>query len=121
MFVFLLLGLSHVAQAQDAVCDTIRAANIKTGRGGHMKQTGYAFAMDTPAICGLGDQTCRHLRDEPVGGVPAAVYLEQYKADAGTTEATIWISKTSGRLLREEEDGDIKGKGHISYSWPATP
>ena len=37
--------------------------------------------------------------------------------------ATIWISKSSGRLLKEEQDGDItgKGKGHISYSWPAQP
>jgi hypothetical protein len=57
------------------------------------------------------------------GRQPAAVYREQYKGDTGSTSATIWISKSSGRLLREEEDGDItgKGKGHISYHWSSTP
>jgi hypothetical protein len=124
LLALLLLASSLPAHAQSSVCDTIRAANIKTGSsGGHMKQTGYAFAGDTPKIYGLGDQTCHHLRDEVVGGVPTAVYREQYTAAIGSTDATIWISKTSGRLVREEEDGDVKGrgKGHISYVWPAKP
>ena len=41
----------------------------------------------------------------------------------GSTDATIWVSKASGHLLREEEDGDItgNGKGHISCRWSSTP
>lgn len=118
----LLVAASVAAQGDQAACDAIRAANIKTGSAGvQMKQTGYAFAKDTPQIYALGDQTCSHLRDEVIDNQPAAVYREQYKAATGSTDATIWISKTSGRLLREEQDGDIKGKGkgHISYRWSA--
>ena len=110
-----------VANAE-AVCESIRAANVRTGSDGvHMSVSGYAFAKDTPKIYALGDQTCTHLRDEVIDNQPAAVYREQYRAATGSTDATIWISKKSGRLLREEQDGDIKGRGegHISYRWPA--
>lgn len=112
------------ARADQAVCDKIMAANVKTGsKGGQMKLSGYNFAGDTPKLYAFGDHTCAYLRDESVGGQPAAVYREQYKGDTGSTTATIWISKSSGRLLREEQDGDIsgKGKGHISYHWSSTP
>lgn len=112
------------AHADQAACDKIMAANVKTGsHGGQMKTSGYDFAGDTPKLYGLGDHSCSYLRDETVDGQPAAVYREQYKGDTGSTTATIWISKSSGRLLREEQDGDItgKGKGHISYHWSSTP
>jgi hypothetical protein len=109
------------AQADQATCDLIRTANVKTGRGGKMKVSGYSFAKDVPEIYGPGTHTCSYLRDEAVDGQPAAVYREQYRSKAGSTDATIWISKTTGRLLREEQDGDVvgKGKGHISYRWTA--
>jgi hypothetical protein len=115
-----------VAHADQAVCDKIMAANVKTGsQHVRMKMTGYDFAGDTPKLYGLGDHTCAYLRDEAVDGQTAAVYREQYKGDTGSTTATIWISRSSGRLLREEQDGDIKGngkgKGHISYHWSSTP
>jgi len=119
-WVFVLLASSTDAYADQAACDKIAEANSKTGSSGaRMTTTGYPFAHDTPHIYGLGDQTCSYLRDEAVNGQPAAVYREQYKADTGSTDATIWISKSSGRVLREEQDGDIrgKGKGHISYQW----
>lgn len=119
--VSLLLAASAVAQSDQAACDAIQAANVKTDSDGvQMKKTGYDFAKDTPKIYALGDQTCSHLRDEVIDKQPAAVYREQYKAATGSTDATIWISKTTGLLLREEQDGDIKGKGkgHISYRWP---
>ena len=118
----LLLAAAVTAGGDQAACDAIRAADVKTGSNGvQMKVTGYAFAKDTPKIYGLGDQTCTRLRDEVIDNEPAVVYREQYKAATGSTDATIWISKSSGRLLREEQDGDIKGKGkgHISYRWPA--
>jgi len=120
----LLILASAVAQADQAACDKIMAANVKTGsRGVQMKVSGYDFAGDTPRLYGLGDHSCAWLRDETVDGQSTAVYREQYKGDTGSTSATIWISKSSGRLLREEQDGDItgKGKGHISYHWNSTP
>jgi hypothetical protein len=108
------------ARADPNTCDLIREANVKTGSShGQMKMTGYAFAADTPAIYGSGTHTCSYLRDESINGQPAAVYREQYRSKAGSTDATLWISKTSGLLLREEQDGEVpgKGKGHIAYRW----
>ncbi len=122
--VSLLLVASFAAHADQAACDKIRAANVATGsHGGQMKMSGYNFAKDTPQLYGLGDHTCSYLRDETIDGQVAAVYREQYQGASGSTDATIWISKSSGHLLREEENGDIKGKGkgHISYTWPARP
>jgi hypothetical protein len=110
------------ARADPGACDRIREANLKTGSShGQMKMTGYSFAAATPDIYGLGTHTCSFLRDESVDGKPAAVYREQYHSRTGSTDATIWISKTSGLLLREEQDGDVvgKGKGHIAYRWTA--
>lgn len=113
------------ASADQAACDQILAANRKTGSSnGKMKSSGYAFAGDTPDIYGPGTHSCSYLRDETVDGQTAAVYREQYRSQVGSTDALIWISKTSGQALREEQDGDIvgKGKGHISYRWSsATP
>ena len=113
---------SAAAFADEATCSLIREANVKTGsKGAQMKMTGYDFARDTPRIYGLGTQSCDYLRNETVGGEAAAVYRERYQAPSASTDATIWISKSTGRVLREEQDGDItgKGKGHISYRWPA--
>jgi len=74
-------------------------------------------------FCDRGSHTCSHRRDEAVNGEAAAVCSEQSKHRSGSTDATIWISRSSGRVLKEEQDGDIKGKGkgHISYVWPAKP
>ncbi|MEO8747495.1 MAG: hypothetical protein ABI379_07550 [Rhodanobacter sp.] len=121
VLITMLVGTCH---ADEATCRLIRSANVKTGSAGvQMKTTGYDFAMETPDIYGPGTHSCSYLRDETVEGQSAAVYREQYHAKAGSTDATIWISKTSGRLLQEEQDGDVagKGKGHISYHWPAKP
>lgn len=115
---------STAAFADEATCDRIREANIHTSRTGTtMKFTGYDFAKDTPKLYGFGEHACDYVRDEAVDGIPAAVYREEYKGDSGRTTATIWIAKSSGHLLREEQDGDItgKGKGHISYRWPSKP
>ncbi len=113
---------SAVIRADQDACDRIRQANLKTGSThGQMKVTGYNFAADTPDIYGPGVHTCSHLRDEAWDGQAAAVYREQYQSKTGRTDATIWISKTSGLVLREEQDGDVfgKGKGHIAYRWTA--
>ncbi|MGH8040790.1 MAG: hypothetical protein ACREPN_01965 [Rudaea sp.] len=114
----LLLVASVCAHADQAACYLIRAANMKGGFGAmQMKISGYNFARDTPRLYGLGTHNCSYVRDEVMDGQAAAVYGEQYKGSTGVTNATIWISKSTGRLVREEQDGDItgKGKGHISY------
>jgi hypothetical protein len=111
----LLLGAQVAAGGDKAACEKIGTNGVQ------MKVTGYAFAKDTPTLYAFGDRTCTWFRDETAGGQPRAVYREQYKGAKGSTDATIWISRSTGRLVREEQDGDItgKGKGHISYQWPA--
>jgi hypothetical protein len=107
--------------ADQAACDAIRAANQKTGsKGVSMKSTGYAFASDTPELYGSGTQTCEQTSEETIDGQAALVYREQYKSTIGTSDAKIWISKSTGLVMREEQDGEItgKGKGHITYQWP---
>lgn len=120
----LLATASLTARADDTACQTIRTADIKTGNDHvQMTSTGYGFAQATPDLYAFGKHICSHLRDESVNGQPAAVYREQYIGKAGSTDSTIWISKATGHLLKQEQDGDItgKGKGHISYRWTGKP
>ena len=123
-----MIGLCALAsawvRADQAACDKLQQANSKTRKAGltlNINATGYAFAQDTPEIYGSGTKTCSYVRDEAVDGQAAEVYREQYKSKAGNTDALIWISKSSGLLLKEEEDGDVpgKGKGHLSGVWSA--
>ena len=89
-----------------------------------MQSTGYAFAKDTPTLYGSGTETCEQTSEEEIDGQTAVVYRQQYKSDVGTSDAKIWISKSTGLLIREEQDGEIagKGKGHIAYRWtPSQP
>ena len=120
----LIIALAALASvrvhADEGACGRIAEANRNTGSThAQMKTTGYDFARDTPRIYGFGEHTCSYLRDEIVDGQAAAVYREQYRAKSGSTDAQIWISRASGLLLREEQDGEVtgKGKGHIAYRW----
>lgn len=112
---------AHSAQAEEPACNRIDAAN-HTGAQVTVKSTGFSFDSFTPQIFGTGTRHCSYLRDESVGGELAAVFSESYTSDVGTTNAQIWISKTSARMLREELDGNItgKGSGHDSarFSYP---
>ena len=120
-FIIALSTLASVsAHADQDACARISEANHRTGSSHvQMKTTGYDFGKDTPHIYGPGTHTCSYLRDEIVDGQAAAVYREQYQSNTGSTDAQIWISKTSGFLLREEQDGNVtgKGRGHIAYRW----
>ncbi len=69
---------------------------------------------------------CRHLRDESVNGEPAAVYsahAEVWSAHAATadlkSDTVVWIAKSSGRILKQEEDIDEGdgGKFHESVRY----
>jgi hypothetical protein len=64
--------------------------------------------------------SCRYLRDETVRGEAAAVYSEHSESDAGTSDATTWISKRRGLLLKRESDVElvgITGKSHQSIRY----
>ena len=64
--------------------------------------------------------SCKHLRDESVNGESSAVYSMHSETDDAKADGQVWISKSKGLLLREDEDldvGDAGGKTHISIRY----
>jgi hypothetical protein len=64
-----------------------------------------------------GESTCQFVRNEPVNGEAAAVYSLRRETETRKEEGQMWISKLTGRALREEVDvdyGGSLGKGHLS-------
>ncbi len=70
---------------------------------------------------------CAHLRNEAVEGETAGVYSMHYENDVAKVDALVWISRSSGLMLREELDMDTGelGKSHTSmrivYTGVRTP
>lgn len=59
--------------------------------------------------------SCKHVRDEAVSGEPATVVSSHAESEDGKEDATIWISKSSGLLLRQEID--LGPENHISMRY----
>jgi hypothetical protein len=60
--------------------------------------------------------TCSHLRDESVNGEPAAVWRIHSVSDYDTSDSDLWISRSSGMLLKSDVHQDVGGafgKSHI--------
>jgi negative regulator of sigma E activity len=66
--------------------------------------------------------TCKSLPDETVGGVAANVYrVHSETPDVGKSDATIWISKSSGLPLKSDEDlNDGTSTQHHLIQWSYT-
>lgn len=61
--------------------------------------------------------TCKFMRNELVGVEPAAVYSMHRETEEGKEDAQMWISKSTGLPLRDEQDVDLgttTGKEHRS-------
>ena len=59
--------------------------------------------------------SCHLLRDETLGGTSVSVYSMHNETDTGTSDTTLWISKSDGLPLKQEIDmdaGDGKAKSH---------
>ncbi len=52
--------------------------------------------------------SCHYVKDESIGGETAAVYSE--RSQSGEAQAQLWISKSSGLVLREEMDISAGGQ-----------
>jgi hypothetical protein len=63
--------------------------------------------------------SCKHLRDESVNGQSAAVYTAHSETDDAKADSQVWISKSKGVLLRQDEDIDTGDgdKTHISIRY----
>ncbi len=66
--------------------------------------------------------TCQPLPDESVAGGAAAVYRSHMENQGVKSDAQIWISKSSGLVLKQEEDLDdgAGGKRHLSLRYEYT-
>lgn len=62
-----------------------------------------------------GKATCRYLREEVVGGEPAAVYSAHSENEDVKSDGQVWISK-NGLPLQEELDIDIGDPGKMHHS-----
>jgi outer membrane lipoprotein-sorting protein len=60
--------------------------------------------------------TCRHVKDEMVGGTMAAVYETHSETPKGTMDMQVWISKSDGLVLRSDMNSD-GGKDLISIRY----
>ncbi len=66
-------------------------------------------------IYGAGDgTTCSDVRSEATNGEAAEVYRQLHKNGDETYDSLIWVSKSSGVPLRQEQDADLGDgqKGH---------
>jgi hypothetical protein len=64
-----------------------------------------------------GKATCQFMRNEFVGAEAAAVYSMHSENEGDKEDAQMWISKSTGLLLRSEQDvnvGGVAGKEHRS-------
>jgi hypothetical protein len=57
-----------------------------------------------------GKATCQSVRSEAVNGEPATVYSLRRETGGFKEDSQIWISKSTGMPLREEQDVDMGGE-----------
>ncbi len=66
--------------------------------------------------------SCKYLRDESVNGQSAAVYKTHNENEDTKEDGQVWISKSKGLPLREEQDIDVGAgdKRHMSIRYEYT-
>jgi hypothetical protein len=64
--------------------------------------------------------SCKFLRDETVDGAAARVFQAHFETEDAKSDATLWISKSTGLPLKQEQDTDLggaAGKTHMSIRY----
>ena len=63
--------------------------------------------------------SCKHLRDESVKGESAALYSTHNEDEDSKEDGQVWVSKSKGLPLREEQDVDLGSgdKHHMSIRY----
>ncbi len=59
--------------------------------------------------------SCKFLREETVDGTSARVFQAHYETEDDKSDATMWIAKSSGLPLKQEQDLDVGGMGGKSH------
>ena len=57
-----------------------------------------------------GKNTCQALRSELIGTEPVTVYSVHSETENFKEDSQMWISKVTGRVLKEEQDVDMGGR-----------
>jgi hypothetical protein len=57
-----------------------------------------------------GKNTCQILRSELIGAEPVTVYSVHSETENFKEDSQMWISKVTGRILKEEQDVDMGGR-----------
>ena len=63
---------------------------------------------------------CRAVRDEAIGGQATTVYHVHTENDVGKYDGDVWVAKSTGLVMRVEEDvdtGDAMSKMHIAITY----
>jgi len=122
---------SRTAAVSDTLCALIDHAYIKsmtTPLRSHIVRKSSGALSEGPhagyaQIAGPESAKCSYVRDEPVNGEAAGVYRQDANQNdaAGARSTLIWISKTSGLPLRQEQDADfgngVKGHESLLFNW----
>jgi hypothetical protein len=112
---FSLPGYAASSSACKAIDDAYKKQLLS---GMHLKITRTstgAMKGNYGMIYGAGDgTTCSDVRSEATNGEAAEVYRQLHKNGDETYDTLIWVSKSSGLPLRQEQDADLGGgkKGH---------
>ena len=91
--------------------------------GGHWSRspmTAAAMAQqEQENIHNATAMACQRVRDESVGGTPAIVYSEHSEGEFGKSDAQVWVAKSTGLVLRTENDMDTgdASKTHLSVRY----
>ena len=120
-------GATASQDSKDA-CAPVQAAYRKTtstSNSSNATNTGalnVAEAYEKISTEAERKETCKYLRDETVAGEDANVYSDVFASKSGTANATVWISKRNGWVLKREVDVAMVnvGKGHqaIVFEYP---
>lgn len=120
-------GAGTVQDAKD-VCAPVQAAYLKTTSASNSSNATNTGALNVAEAYEKitseegHRETCKYLRDEAVTGEDANVYSDVFASKSGTANATVWISKKNGWVLKREVDVTMAGvgKGHqaIVFEYP---
>ena len=125
-----LAGQQGSVGAQDAkdACAPVQAAYQKTASTSNSSKATNTGALNVAEAYEKitseegHRERCKYLRDETVTDEDANVYNDVFASKSGTANATVWISKKNGWVLKREVDVEMAGvgKGHqsIVFEYP---
>jgi len=121
------IALSTTAAHASGTCGPVREAynNMMSSHAAQtIKNSGkvnVTEALGKITESGQYSDTCKLLREEALDGVATTVYSEEMKSKDGDTVATVWISKNTNTILKQDAEADMgadgKGRQIITFTY----